>query len=36
MKNLWPEEENVMKNIRNFFRLEKETKGIFVQNIINQ
>ena len=27
MKNLRPEEENIMKNIRNLFRLEKETKG---------
>ena len=28
MKNLRPEEENITKNIRNLFRLEKETKGI--------
>ena len=28
MKNLRPEEENIIKNIRNLFRLEKETKGI--------
>ena len=28
MKNLRLEEENVIKDIRNLFRLEKETKGI--------
>ena len=28
MKNLRPEEENIIKKIRNHFRLEKETKGI--------
>ena len=28
MKNLGPEKENIIKNIRNLFRLEKETKGI--------
>ena len=28
MKNLRPEKENIIKNIRNLFRLEKETKGI--------
>ena len=28
MKNLSPEEENIIKNTRNLFRLEKETKGI--------
>ena len=28
MKNLRPEKENIIKKIRNFFRLEKETKGI--------
>ena len=28
MKNLRPEEENIIKNIRNLFRLEKETKAI--------
>ena len=28
MKNLRPEEENIIKNIGNLFRLEKETKGI--------
>ena len=28
MKNLRPEEENIIKNTRNLFRLEKETKGI--------
>ena len=28
MKNLRPEEENIIKKIRNLFRLEKETKGI--------
>ena len=28
MKNLRPEEENIIKNIRNLFRPEKETKGI--------
>ena len=27
-KNLRPEEKNIIKNIRNLFRLEKETKGI--------
>ena len=47
MKNLGPEKENIIKNIRNLFRLEKETKGIkdkrlrdikffFSKNIINQ
>ena len=46
MKNLRPEEENIIKNIGNLFRLEKETKGIkikylqilkiFLKNIINQ
>ena len=28
MKTLRPEEANIIKNIRNLFRLEKETKGI--------
>ena len=28
MKNLRPEEENIIRNIKNLFRLEKETKGI--------
>ena len=28
MKNLRPEEENIIKNIRNLFRVEKESKGI--------
>ena len=28
MKNLRPEEENLIKNITNLFRLEKDTKGI--------
>ena len=28
MKNLRPEEENIIKDIINFFRLEKESKGI--------
>ena len=28
MKNIRPEEENIIKNIRILFRLEKETKGI--------
>ena len=28
MKNLRSEKENIIKNIRNLFRLEKETKGI--------
>ena len=28
MKNLRPEEENIIKNIRNLFRLDEETKGI--------
>ena len=28
MKNLRPEEKHIIKNIRNIFRLEKETKGI--------
>ena len=28
MKNLRPEEKYIIKNIRNLFRLEKETKGI--------
>ena len=47
MKNLRSEKENIIKNIRNLFRLEKETKGIkdkrltdiklfFSKNIINQ
>ena len=28
MKTLRPEEENIIKDIRNFFRLEKETKRL--------
>ena len=28
IKNLRPEEENIVKDIRNLFRLESETKGI--------
>ena len=47
MRNLRREEENIIKNIRNLFRLEKEIKGIkdeildeiliiFLMNIINQ
>ena len=28
MKNLRPEEENLIKNTTNLFRLEKDTKGI--------
>ena len=28
MKNLRPEDENIIKDIRNLFRLEKETKAI--------
>ena len=28
MKNLRPEEKQIVYNIRNLFRLEKETKGI--------
>ena len=28
MKNLRPEEENIIKNTRNLFTLENETKGI--------
>ena len=28
MKNLRPEAEKIIKNIRNLLRLEKETKGI--------
>ena len=28
MKNLSPGEENIIKDIRNLFRLEKETRGI--------
>ena len=28
MKNLSPEEENTIKNIRNLFRLETETEGV--------
>ena len=28
MENLRPEEENIIKDIRNLFRLEKETKAI--------
>ena len=28
MKNLRTEEENIIKNIRNLFRLEKESEGI--------
>ena len=38
MKNLRPEEENIIKNVRNLFRLEKETKGIkdkILRNIKN-
>ena len=47
LKNLRSDKENIIKNIRNLFRLEKETKGIkdkrlrdiklfFSKNIINQ
>ena len=38
MKNLRPEEEIIIKNVRNLFRLEKETKGIkdkILRNIKN-
>ena len=36
MKNLSPKKESTIKNIRNRFKLEKETIKIFLKNIINQ
>ena len=35
MESLSPEEENIRKDIRNLFRLNKEQNGIAVEGIIN-
>ena len=42
MKYLMSEQENIVKNVRNLFRLEKETKGIkdeiliYVKNLFEE
>ena len=35
IKNLMPEEENIIKNTKYIFRLEKETKGIEDRKLID-